>query len=115
MPSVTTLEEESDFIELLDDLLPLRFWPVAIRKLLSSPTINNNQRFSLFCFLVGNGINPQVVKDRILLPRCRDNDAVRHVNWLVTNAHKYVHKWTYWDVPDSESKYMDGKEVYKKL
>lgn len=105
------LNQTEFVVTVLNDLCPIKHWPFALRKLLSKPTINNKERYGLFCFLYGNGVPPSFFVPQVLLPRCRDRDAVRHVEWLKNNVKKYVHRWRFFDIAMRRSEYLTGAKA----
>lgn len=69
------------------------------RELINSKKLNNQERFELFIYLVGNGLEPNLSYNAILFGWDGwDKDAKRHLQWLLKNVAKLETKgYEYWD------------------
>lgn len=69
------------------------------RELINSKKLNNKERFELFVYMVGNGLEPELASHVLLFGyHGWDNDAKRHIHWLWQNVVKLEDKeYQYWD------------------
>lgn len=82
---------------LQDQLGPTHTWPNAIRyTLLSNRHPKNSQRFAAWCFLLGNGIKPNMISEFSLFRWEMDSEAQRQMTYVFKNA--FIKPWTYWDL-----------------
>lgn len=69
------------------------------RELIAKSALTNKERFELFVYLVGNGLEPELSYRTLLFGyEGWDKEAKRHLKWLFDNVKKLEEKgYEYWD------------------
>lgn len=80
------------------DWWPLQEWPNTYKDLLIKPAKNNRDRFALYTFLAGNGMEPREAKNVVMDRKQHDADAERQMNWLVKHNMKVLQKYSTYDM-----------------
>jgi len=77
------------FFDDLDVFYPVREWPRVYRQMIYGRHLNNQERFTLFLFFVGNGVAPGLAAGLVLFPNAQyDGDAFRQMAFLVNAANR---------------------------
>ncbi len=94
VPADTREARLSTWFNQQDDFFAFRTWPSWVRHLAVRAHKRNLERFQLFQFFTGNGLLPEKAAEWVtsadaagkpleLVPGDYDNDAWRHMAWLV--------------------------------
>lgn len=86
------------------DWYPIRQWPRFLAEAVMKQQIGNKERFSLFLYFVGNGMDPAQAKRVILRMKRFDRSAITHLDYLERNADRYLQRYQVWD--ELEEKYL---------
>lgn len=81
------------------DFVDLRFWPKAWAQATLNSSLSYTSRYGLFCYLVGNGMEPYKARNAILGMGAKyfDKSARDHVRGLAKDVMKNAQKWEYYD------------------
>lgn len=73
-------------------------WPKPMQALYQKRK-TNQERLTLFLFLVGNGLFPELAKTEVLRGYNYDKEATRQMDWLVSQSHSggSLQRYTYYD------------------
>lgn len=88
-------------------------WPLHLQQMfLSQSELSYAQRFELTMFLVGNGLNPDIVKEWYKLRgMVKDRVKMRHVNSIIDamqNPQGNALRWKYYDLHNTKWTHIDG-------
>jgi len=76
------------FWDAMDVFVPIREWPRHFRQMMYGRHLNNEERFTLFLFLTGNGLEPSIAAGFVLIPAGDyDMEAMRQMVWLMHAAY----------------------------
>lgn len=80
------------------DFFPFREWPEGVQRAAMKPS--NQNRFTLFLHLVGNGLDPDVAVEAMSEVYPLDADARRQMAWLAKEARKdeFWQRYTFFDM-----------------
>lgn len=95
--------DNKQFYSTLNDIVgPSHKYPNAIRKIIyEKKHIRNQDRFTVTCFFLANGLNPQVFGPWMMRRYKLDKAAGRQINWIIN---KYpTSKWKAWNVAHNKS------------
>lgn len=81
------------------DWIQSKYWPYAISRLVYNKIhLNNQERFKVIVFFLGNGMSPEHVRDffRIRVNTFQQYDAAawRQIEWIIKN---FPNRWSWWD------------------
>nr|UBJ25915.1 hypothetical protein [Red panda feces-associated circular DNA virus 18] len=81
------------------EFVDLRFWPRAWAQATLNSALSYTSRYGLFCYLVGNGMEPNKARNAILGMGAKyfDSSAREHVRNLAKDVKKNARKWQYYD------------------
>lgn len=90
------------FVQVQNLIGRTHLWPQAIRNtLLTKPHLTNVDRFKVVIFFLCNGVSPQLIKSLLYSKFTFDQDAQRHIEYLIT---KYpTSRWTAWNIAMNKS------------
>ena len=86
------------------------YWPASICGLYFGATfLTYRERLALSVFLYGNGVCDLDIL-AVMLPKCRDSSAAKHVKATVDSLRKGVcaSRWHYFDVVEQDYLLLDG-------
>lgn len=81
---------------------PLSMWPPWAQNVYMKPHKNRVERFTLWVFLVGNGLEPELARGWVLLGGGYDSEALRQMHELVTTG-PTTPVVTYWDMANARN------------
>lgn len=84
------------------DFFPITMWPQWARSLYLKSHKNRVDRFTLFCFLVGNGMEPKAARHCILIGQY-DNAAHNQMAELVKKGPGGNKNIMYWDIQNKRN------------
>lgn len=98
MPVSHKVAKKAHYLRIIQDLIgPTRYWPASIRiDMLSKPVITNQSRFKIVVFLLCNGVNPITIREALNAFFKLDDDAKRHIDWVIKNYP--LRKWKAWNI-----------------
>jgi len=73
-------------------------WPRAIQRAFFSDHMNNQQRFKVIVFLLNNGVPAMQVEKRFIAFDQYDDQAIRHVRWVINEWTKRPNRWQSWNI-----------------
>lgn len=79
------------------DWFPIRVWPRSIAESVIKENLGDKQRFALFMFLIGNGMDPEMAVQSILDMKEWNEQQQRHIKGWLKRLHTLT-KYTYWDI-----------------
>lgn len=103
MPLPVWPDRQSFFKWVYWDWYQPQHWPRAISRLVyNRPHLNNEQRFKVAVFFLGNGMSPKQVRDFFMIPATKDGtrfhydaQAWRQIEYIIRN---FPGRWTWWDI-----------------
>lgn len=100
-----------------DFFYPISQWPLHLQKMMLRSKKTSLQRYTLFSFLNGNGVDPQIavqaiyvqdVRQGVLIPGNYDAEALREFQRFINRSRKnelnFYGPMHYWDMHDKERK-----------
>ena len=81
------------------DFIQIRYWPADIAEAVIKKKLNYKMRFRTFLYLMGNGMDPRMVRDEVLKMGADyfDHSAKEHIRGLYKDLNRNMKKWSYWD------------------
>lgn len=84
------------------DWFPIHMWQWDIQRMAMLPHLPYWERFCVWLFFVGNGMDPSAAADAILARGTYDAEARRRFAGLVARPGHYLSRYRYWDMEARE-------------
>lgn len=81
---------------IFDIVGPASEWPRGVLDIFTKLHIKNKDRFTLTVFLLGNGLNPVVIKEYYAMAYAFDKSANTQIDYIIGKYPKSF--WTTWNV-----------------